>query len=181
MNIWFTSDSHFDHENILTFESQGKLMRPEFKNVEEMNECMTDLWNETVQDGDHVWHLGDFGFGSEEITRKRWNRLKGRKKFILGNHDDAALMLDIVGKRNFFFWKRFKEYENPFIASHVPLHRFTLLAGDPFENRQLKNVFGHIHGHNAPEGGYLNVCVEKTGYRPIHIDEVQEKLKGLNW
>lgn len=40
--VWFTSDTHFYHENILRYCS-----RP-FKDISEMNETLIRRWNETV-------------------------------------------------------------------------------------------------------------------------------------
>src|SRR6185503_2891509 len=79
--IYFTSDHHFGHANILTFEPEA---RP-FKTVEEMNEALVDRWNSVVKPNDMVWHLGDFAFGKHNIAIAA--RLQGRKKLVLGNHD----------------------------------------------------------------------------------------------
>jgi calcineurin-like phosphoesterase family protein len=52
-----------------------------------MNEKMIEYWNDRVGRGDIVYHLGDFGFGKEEETKKIRFRLKGKIHLILGNHD----------------------------------------------------------------------------------------------
>ena len=61
--IWFTSDTHFRHANIIKFSG-----RP-FANVEEMNEELIRRWNEAVPDNGIVFHLGDFCCGNS----KEWN------------------------------------------------------------------------------------------------------------
>ena len=88
-NIWFTSDTHFGHKNILIYESDA---RP-FETLEEMHEVLIDRWNSVVRDGDTVYHLGDFAFGQQWVSIAE--RLKGRKKLIMGNHDtyDSNLYL----------------------------------------------------------------------------------------
>lgn len=55
--VFFTSDTHFTHANIIRFCS-----RP-FKNVEEMDETMIANWNRVVGENDIVFHLGDFCMG----------------------------------------------------------------------------------------------------------------------
>ena len=69
-DIWLISDTHFGHENILSFRHggpDGPLIRGNlFSSVEEMDECMIDQWNKYVKPGDKVYHLGDVFFGIEE-------------------------------------------------------------------------------------------------------------------
>jgi calcineurin-like phosphoesterase family protein len=79
--IWFTSDTHFFHENVIKYCS-----RP-YQNIEEMNSKLIDNWNSCVKKNDIVWHLGDFSFGSKDNIRKILPRLNGRIRLIKGNHD----------------------------------------------------------------------------------------------
>ena len=62
--LFFTSDHHFGHKNILKFSN-----RP-FTNVQEMDEIMIQKWNEKVQPEDEVYHLGDFGLSSSGKIEK---------------------------------------------------------------------------------------------------------------
>ena len=55
--VFFTSDTHFYHENIIRF-----CNRP-FKDVEMMNETIIANWNNTIGQDDIVFHLGDFCLG----------------------------------------------------------------------------------------------------------------------
>ena len=52
--VFFTSDTHFNHTNIIQY-----CQRP-FKSTDEMNEAMIDNWNSVVGEDDTVFHLGDF-------------------------------------------------------------------------------------------------------------------------
>jgi len=52
---WFTSDEHFNHENILKL----FVYRP-FRSVDEMNTTIIQRHNARVKDNDVVFHLGDF-------------------------------------------------------------------------------------------------------------------------
>ena len=51
--VFFTSDTHFYHGNIIRF-----CNRP-FKDVDMMNETIISNWNNTVGQDDIVFHLGD--------------------------------------------------------------------------------------------------------------------------
>ena len=81
--IYFTSDTHFDHSNIIKYCS-----RP-FKDVNHMNQLLITRWNETVPENGHVYHLGDFAFhNSVEQLEALRSRLNGKITLILGNHDN---------------------------------------------------------------------------------------------
>ena len=83
MTIWFTSDTHFGHANIIKF-----VGRP-FKSVEEMDETIIERWNECVRPGDSVYHLGDFALMQRTTAEveEYVKRLRGQKFLIYGNHD----------------------------------------------------------------------------------------------
>ena len=87
--IWFTSDLHFFHNNVIR--NSG---RP-FKNLDEMHEVLIANWNSRVKKKEIIYVLGDFSFGGKEKTRAILKRLSGYKILVKGNHDkDAAWMLD---------------------------------------------------------------------------------------
>jgi len=70
--VFFTSDTHFNHANIIDFCS-----RP-FKNVNEMNETLITNWNRVVGADDIVFHLGDFCLGGSAEWTNVLNRLNGK-------------------------------------------------------------------------------------------------------
>ena len=87
-DIWFISDTHFNHSNFLKFtDADGKLIRP-FDTIEQMNELIMGNWADTVKPGDIIYHLGDVYFGSHDEAGKMLRKLPGRKRLIVGNHDD---------------------------------------------------------------------------------------------
>ena len=58
MEIYLTSDTHFDHKNILKYEPT----RQQFGDRFQMTEALIELWNQTVKPNDLVFHLGDVFF-----------------------------------------------------------------------------------------------------------------------
>ena len=79
--VFFTSDTHFYHGNIIRF-----CNRP-FKDVEMMNETIISNWNNTVGQDGIVFHLGDFCLGGSAEWSKILDRLNGKIYLIMGNHD----------------------------------------------------------------------------------------------
>lgn len=80
-NIFFISDPHFGHANIIRY-----CDRP-FKDVQEMNETLIKNWNDTVNPDDIIFILGDIAFGGAATFEEIVPKLNGRKYLVLGNHD----------------------------------------------------------------------------------------------
>lgn len=165
--IWVISDTHFGHENIIKY-----CDRP-FSSVYDMNQTMLENWNKLVKDGDHVWHLGDVyfpgGFQHEDENRSSvaWNffkLLKGKKRLVLGNHDNGKNQLLQHFFEKIVLWRDFKEFG--LLLTHIPLHPNHII-------RDRVNVHGHIHNQKSPDGPYINVCVEHHHYAPINIEELR--------
>jgi calcineurin-like phosphoesterase family protein len=177
MTIWFTSDTHFAHKNMVKVFKlpDGSPSRP-FQTVAEMDETLIQRWNEVVKPADHIYHLGDVTMHRriEEIRYRVLDRLVGHKRLILGNHD-----LDTV--QNYLKWFKkivaVRVHDN-ILFSHIPIHIESL-------GRFTANVHGHTHHRTLrtvtqPDGRkipYINVCVEQTDYRPISLEEVKERIR----
>lgn len=161
---WFTSDPHFFHENIILY-----CGRP-FANAEIMNECLIENWNSVVGDNDFVYVLGDLFLKGTEKERSEllWS-LKGRKRLIVGNHDDTIFKQSKVinAFEKIQYWKGFPEHN--FTATHVP-HILDKLRDGEF------NVHGHTHNKCEEDKHYINVCVEVRNYTPVHLDTIISEI-----
>ena len=179
--IFWTSDTHFYHNNILKY-----CNRP-FESVEAMNEVLVANWNSVIKPDDHIYHLGDVCFGNVE----KWNwclepeRLNGRFHLIIGNHDLDRLF------RPGTMIERFEtiEFQHELliegwtvIMNHFPFRSFS----DNFDHKIIQ-LFGHIHsgpgefGNVLPEGYELlpnqyDVGVDNNGYIPISWAQVKERM-----
>lgn len=93
--IWFTSDTHFRHKNIISH-------CPERANIGQFDICDLDAhdlwiiekWNKTVGKNDIVYIIGDFSFATSEWVKKLCGKLKGKKYLIVGNHDKSSEKLE---------------------------------------------------------------------------------------
>lgn len=189
-NAFFISDQHYGHSNMLEFfgdEAKTVKVRPQFSNVEEMDEEMVKRHNSVVGPKDRIYFLGDVCISRKAIHRVL-PRLNGRKVLLKGNHDIFPLK-DYTPY--FEDIRAYKIYpEQGIICSHIPIHTSNL------ERRFKINIHGHLHTNfvkkefyvkrfqdgkwvdetpNDPR--YINVCVENINYTPISLEEILNKIK----
>lgn len=81
MNIWFSSDPHFGHYNIIEYTN-----RP-FATFTEMDEAIIKQYNHYVRPDDTFYIMGDIGLGNYEYIKSIISRINGNKILVLGNHD----------------------------------------------------------------------------------------------
>jgi calcineurin-like phosphoesterase family protein len=173
-NIYFTSDLHFNHSNIIT-----KSHRP-FESIEEMNSTIIDNWNRAVRSEDKIYVLGDFCWkkciGVYDIE-KIFSILNGKKHLIIGNHDFL-----FVRKLN---WEWVKDYYRlKYDISKTEKYRFILFHYpiEIWDGCRLGEI--HLHGHihskinNLSNYKKIDVGVEANNYTPIHIDQIIELCKN---
>lgn len=173
--VYFTSDLHFGHENIIRF-----CDRP-FENAEEMDKVLIENWNNTVNNNDTVYVLGDFTMFKDPETAKNYiSQLKGKVLFMHGNHDGWM--------KNFDFSKDDKVKDLGQYAEVSLNYKRIILCHYPFVewNHFYRGSF-HFHGHqhNGEEHNRVNiddglrrydVGVDANNFRPISIDEILEKF-----
>lgn len=157
--IYFTSDTHFFHRNIIDF-----CNRP-FKDAEEMNVEMIKRWNERVEPSDSVYFLGDFSFGNKENTESVLYRLNGHKHLIVGNHDRKGRASDTDWALHFNSvqdYMRLKLEGMKFVLCHFPFASW---------ERGYVNLHGHTHGKSPKLYGRLDVGVDSHNFYPITAGE----------
>ena len=162
MRIFFTSDLHFGHENVLKFDE-----RP-FETVEEMDEELIRRWNNKVDKGDLVYVLGDLIWktaNNEALSIIK--RLNGQIILIKGNHDrfikNATAKNALAG---------LKDYDDICVALADGTTRRCILSHYfmPFYNGHRYNAI-HLHGHShKTEEHYLELgiikAIKDNGYEP---------------
>ena len=168
-NIYFTSDLHVYHKNILKFQKDRREaigITDDMSDTEQMhkhNEYIINMWNMTVKKEDHVYILGDVSFGSTEDTRKILERLRGHKHLIIGNHDKSC-----KGLENYFESvsqiKEFpiKKHMYDFLEENIylVLCHFPMVAW----NRRLHGAW-MVHGHT-----HNSLCVMNKNSGELRVD-----------
>ncbi len=174
-NIWFTSDYHIGHWNILTL---GK-GRP-FANLEEMHAAIADRHNAVVRAGDLIYNLGDFGLKIkwDELLRFR-RRLMGNIYFVSGNHDSVTKEM-FRHVPDAFVWMKKLETIKPKIEGVPPitLCHYALRTW-PGSHKGHYALYGHSHGM-LPEDRSLSfdIGVDCWDFAPVSIEQVQQKMKA---
>lgn len=144
--IWYTSDLHFCHKNIVQYTNRAM-----DTTQENHDEWLIDLWNSQVNKGDLVWHLGDFSFSRNtgEIHRLI-TQLNGVKHFIKGNHDDRDI-LDKLKKNNFISW--WGDYKETKIGGVSTCLFHFKIENWHKQHHGSYHLFGHSHGQAKDSGG----------------------------
>lgn len=166
--MWFTADTHFSHVNILKYSE-----RP-FKNIKEHDEALIEKWNAKVQPNDHVYHLGDFGFGSPGYLRSILKRLNGKLFFVRGNHDKK-----MKGELLNYLEMDMPYFELTIHDEEMDQKQLIVLCHYPFQQWNKKHYGSwHCHGHchGAVKSEYisrLDVGVDCHNYFPVSYDEIK--------
>ena len=180
-NLFFTSDTHFNHTNIMKF-----CNRP-WTNVNDMNDELINNWNSVVNKDSTIFHLGDFAWGNNWMPFL--NKLNGKKILIIGNHDlknkDAYAIehgFEYVTQQLYINVEHRKIYLN-----HVPM----LCYGGTYrkDDDKVYQLFGHVHsGPNSNTGldyerlkmlfpTQYDVGVDNNNFTPISWNEVNNKIQ----
>lgn len=136
--IYFTSDQHLNHENVIKF-----CHRP-FNNIEEMNETLIKKWNDKVPRDAIVFHLGDFAWGGFQAWEKHLSRLNGEIVLIVGNHDIKNLTTTAKTYFKYVTQQMKIEVEN----RKVYLNHFPMLCyGGTYRDKDSLEwqLHGHVH------------------------------------
>ena len=168
MKRFLVADTHFNHKNIIEYES-----RP-FNNVKEMNNKLIELWNSSVGKDDFVYVLGDFTLSRRmDDIKNLVNLLNGRKILIMGNHDTRKPK-DYVECGFEVATRKPMMVEPGVILMHEPFEDVSLIAPNYIY------FYGHVHTNKTPMDEYCNcmcVSVERIGFKPIDMDKYISKLR----
>lgn len=175
--IFFTSDHHFGHKNIIKYSN-----RP-FNSVDEMNEIMIQKWNEKINIEDEVYYLGDMGLNSPGKLRKILERLNGKIYLIRGNHEFSAQAC-----HSRFEWikdyfelvvkdEEFERGEQMIILFHYSIRNWNASHYGSY------HLYGHSHGtlFDDPNSLSFDIGVDCHNFYPLSYEEIKKKMKTKSW
>lgn len=193
-NIWFTSDSHYNHTNLVRGttnwrDKEGNIPLNsvrDFDTVEEMNDLMVKNINDHVNSDDWLFHLGDWSvwWGDKDYAKVLFDQINCENiVLILGNHD-TKIRKSEYHKELFHSVHDYLELrvtngddKDTFILSHYPI-----LSWNGFYRGSYM-----LHGHQHLKGEKrfcsrnnrrmdVGLCGSPE-FRPYHIDEIRGLLK----
>ena len=194
--LYFTSDTHYNHKNICRGVSEWKdknnnvpvNQTRDFKTLDHMNSTIVDNINNTVGENDVLVHMGDFSFGGfESIIEFRKRIMCKNIVLICGNHD-KFLRENKDGVQGYF--KHVSSYDQleirrqvkkdlverfSFICCHFPIASFDGMNKDNY------HLFGHVHLNSQLKclgNRSMDVGVDGNNLFPYSLDDVLKLLRG---
>jgi calcineurin-like phosphoesterase family protein len=165
MAVFFTSDTHFGHVNII-----GYCKRP-FHDIDDMENNLVRNWNSIVHKTDTVYHLGDFCWQSKADEALRvFNLLNGVKHLVVGNHDPRLV--------------RALPWASVSHALRLKLDHMKLFLCHYRVNGAIEDIV--LHGHEHGKTGIkrepgraptVDVGVDNMAYYPVAWDVIRQLLR----
>lgn len=178
--VWFLSDTHFRHANIIKYDN---LL---FKDIDEHDEVIINNYNSAVNPSDFVFFLGDFCMGNVDNARRIYNRLSGNITFIRGNHDKPLEQLCKASNKSIFDLIELSVYDDSLdrkwqsiTLCHYPIAEWNK------GHYGAWHLYGHTHGnswYDREMQGKLkcrNVGVNCLDFKPISYDELKRDFSKL--
>ena len=173
--IYFTSDPHFGHSNIIRY-----VNRP-FRSVEEMDEILINNFNNVVDKNDTLYILGDFTMGGSYTKCMKYRKQLNCKHIhlIYGNHDKHFLQ---GGKESPYETER-DYFELKYNGTRFCLSHYPFIS---WHGREQGAIMLHGHIHSKRRSNEINQCqqvhrfdvgVDANDYKPVSIDDI---LKFFN-
>jgi calcineurin-like phosphoesterase family protein len=186
--VYFTSDTHFNHDKTFIYESRG------YKNRYEHNDALIAKINEVVRPEDTLFHLGDFCLN---ITMPEFEQILGRINchhigYIWGNHnscirrqyeetlridhqcDDIEIYPYTIGKITYLgYYKEIVVNGHQIVLHHYPHQIWNQIQKSAWQ------LSGHSHYTNPtthldnPDNKILDVGWDGHG-KPLSFPEIQK-------
>lgn len=181
-SIFFTSDHHFWHKNII------HLCNRPFSSVEEMDAKMIENWNSVVAPSDTVYYLGDFSLDPRAV-KEILPLLNGKKHLIQGNHDKC-----FKGKDKLINYYKEAGFESVKHRDTIKIWKYqVLLCHFPYKDNPEAKYYdkrpedngnwllhGHIHEKGKFKNKMINVGVDVWNFTPVSLEQIEKHMKSID-
>lgn len=194
-NIFFTSDWHVGHANVIKFDE-----RP-FEDLMVMHRVLLNNYNASVGPEDICYFLGDMVMGGNEgraELKRMLDLMNGTKVLVKGNHDFSNNTMYELGFDVVMNSASLVIAQELVTLTHCPLrgikredtsgfpghehenwHGETRLVHYSLENAGQFHLHGHLHSRPGldksavKQGRQWDIGVPGNNYRPISIGQVE--------
>lgn len=204
---YYTSDWHLGHVN-MTRAGKDLCGRP-FDTVDEMNQAIISLANETCGPDDELYILGDIAMGKLDESLPLLKLVRAKVFLIPGNHDRFSFAYQRKGDRRAKVSEQATRYAQfgslyledredsasewvspvdtgkgrPIMMSHYPYvgdsHGEDRHADLRPVDRGNPLIHGHVHTEWKFNGRMFNVGVDVNNFKPVSEEEVLEWYSTL--
>ena len=193
-NIFFTSDTHYNHKNIVRGTTEWKQENNpypvdrtrDFNTLEEHNTELVKSINSIVKPDDILYHLGDWSFGGHENIKKFREQLHCKEiHLIFGNHDQHIEKAGSPYRELFTSTQHYLELNLRIDSMKSGQYGKTKICLSHFAHRIWNkahhgaiHLYGHSHGTIEDFGRSMDVGVDTNNLYPYHLDEILEIMKN---
>lgn len=189
-SVWFTSDTHYGHKNIVLSLTQweNKWGCRDFGTLEEHDNHIVDQINKHVMPDDVLFHLGDWSFGGIENIWNLRKRINCKNIYLcIGNHDyhietNKSLpncycdengeiyngKLDNIFSSKYYYpsagdlFKKFKHLYNIKVnGQRITICHYSMRTWY-YHNKGSWMLFGHSHDTLHPHGKTIDVGLDSA-------------------
>ncbi|MBR2657211.1 MAG: metallophosphoesterase [Loktanella sp.] len=172
MANWYTADTHFGHDNVISFWG-----RP-FKHVGHMDFVLIENMWKVVQPEDDLWIIGDFASGPKakdpDYLNILFGQLPGKAKHLIAGNHDLTPTLELP-------WNSVAHVaEVPDGAagqSHTLCH-YPMITWNGARTGSLQ-LFGHVHNNWQGSRNAVNVGVDQWGFMPVSFEQAAQLAISL--
>lgn len=183
MTHWFTSDTHWNHKNIVRGtsswgtkeEGSSHQNTRDFDTLEEHNAKLIRNFNSVIKHDDILYHLGDWSFGGFEAIEKFRHQLNCRTiHLIYGNHDHHIENNKENIQDLFASVSHYKE--KSIDGTRICMSHYAMRVWNKSHHGSWM-LYGHSHG-TLPSGNYgnartMDVGVDTNDLMPYSLEQLK--------
>lgn len=194
-NIYFTSDTHYHHKNIVRGTSSWNQFQEgsshqstrNFDTLEEHDEELVKSINSLVKENDVIYHCGDWSFGGHEQIKIFRNRLNCKNiHLVFGNHDQHIESINSPYRGCFSSCQYYKELSfkidsqksGKYGKTKIILFHYGMRVWNQGHHGSIL-LYGHSHGTLPSFGKSMDVGIDTNNLYPYHLDEIIDKFKDV--
>jgi calcineurin-like phosphoesterase family protein len=191
MSLFFSSDLHLGHRNIIKYCKRPFLFDASLGyvdgnlDVRAMNTALINNWNRVVKPTDTAYIIGDVSFFKDiRDTHRALDALNGTKHLIRGNHDKsmAPETLAKFASVQDYLEINVPDKTIPRGRQMIVLSHYAFRVWDKSHYGSW-NLYGHSHGSlpDDPNALAIDVGVDCHDYTPISYEQVKAIMATKKW